>query len=124
MILVDTSIWIDHLRHGSATLGGLLQRQQVAVHPWIVGELACGNLANRRVILELLQQLPQVGPATDTEVLLYIERHRIMGRGVGYVDAHLLAACAIHHAVIWSRDRRLVEIATELRLAWSQKPPT
>lgn len=123
MILVDTSIWIDHLRHGNAALARLLQQQQVAAHPLIVGELACGTLANRRAILELLQQLPQLAPAMDAEVLRFIERHRIMGRGIGYVDAHLLAACAIHHAAIWSRDRRLAEIATELRLAWSPLPP-
>jgi predicted nucleic acid-binding protein len=119
VILADTSIWIDHLRHGNAGLARLLQQQQVAAHPLIIGELACGTLANRREILELLQQLPQFAPAADTEVLQFIERHRIMGRGVGYVDVHLLAACAIQHAVVWSRDRRLVEIATELRLAWS-----
>jgi predicted nucleic acid-binding protein len=123
VILVDTSIWIDHLRHGNARLGALLQQQQVAAHPWIVGELACGNLANRRAILELLQQLPQLGLAADTEVLQFIERHRLMGRAVGYIDAHLLAACAIHHARVWSRERRLVEIATELRLAWSPTSP-
>lgn len=119
MILVDTSIWVDHLRTAGHPLGPLLQTGLVHIHPWVIGELACGNLNNRQEILELLRALPELPPAADPEVLHFIELHRIMGRGIGYIDAHLLAATAIHRASLWTRDRRLNSIAEELRLAYA-----
>ena len=92
MILVDTSIWIDHLRVGEEGLVTLLNSTQVLCHPFVVGELACGNLRNRDEALTLLSELPRIAVATDAEVLYYIEQHGLMGRGIGYIDAHLLAA--------------------------------
>lgn len=118
MILVDTSVWIDHLRSGNDELAKLLDRAQVCSHPFVIGELACGNLHNRDVVLELLSELPHVSVATDREVLFYIEQHRLMGRGMGYLDAHLLAAAALASPVkLWTRDKRLGVLADELGLA-------
>lgn len=92
MILVDTSVWIDHLRAGDEGLIALLSGNQVLTHPFVIGELACGNLANRREVLRLLGDLPKAPVATHAEVLFFIEQHALMGRGIGYVDAHLIAA--------------------------------
>lgn len=119
MILVDTSIWIDHLRETNGALVALLQSDADGVHPWIIGELACGNLRNRKEVLELLGALPQLMPASDGEVLHFIERRHLMGRGVGYIDMHLLAASIIHVARIWIRDKRLCGLAAELGLAYA-----
>ncbi len=119
MILVDTSVWIDHLRAGNAGLVALLDRAQVLAHPFVVGELACGNLRNRAELLRLLQDLPQATVARDTEVLYFIERHRLMGRGIGYVDAHLLATTTLTNpARLWTRDLRLAAVARDLKLAY------
>ena len=118
MTLVDTSVWIEHLRAEDKKLTTLLNSSQVLTHPMVVGELACGNLRNRREILSLLGGLPQVLVATDDEVLFFIERHRLMGRGIGYVDAHLLASTALtQSARLWTHDQRLVQVASELNLA-------
>jgi hypothetical protein len=115
VILVDTSVWIDHLRTGDLVLGGLLDRAAVLGHVFVRGELACGNLRRRDEILALLADLPQALVATDAEVLELIERHRLMGRGIGYVDAHLLAATLLTGgASLWTRDLRLAEMAHEL----------
>ena len=117
MILVDTSVWVDHLRSGNARLASLLEDTQVTTHPFVIGELACGNLANRAGILSLLQKLPQVPAATDTEVLYFIEQQQLMGRGIGYVDAHLLAATALAgRSGLWTLDRRLAALAGALGL--------
>ncbi len=118
MILVDTSIWIDHLRSGNESLAALLQGELVCIHPWIIGELACGNLTNRTELLELLGALPRLTPASDDETLLFIEKRRLMGRSIDYVDMHLLAACIIHGARLWTRDRRLTQVAADLGLAY------
>lgn len=119
MILVDTSLWIDHLRAGNESLSRLLCENRVCIHPWIIGELACGNLNNRQEILGLLQALPQLSPAAENEVLSFIEAQRLMGLGIGYIDAHLLAASAIHAAQLWTRDKRLDRVAGQLRLAYT-----
>ncbi len=120
MILADTSIWIDHLRSkGDPHLIALLQQNTIWVHPWIVGEIACGNLAHRIAILRELQKLPQIPVARESEVLFVIERHRLMGRGIGYIDAHLLTAAAAQGARIWTRDKRLLTVAAELRILHS-----
>jgi predicted nucleic acid-binding protein len=116
MILVDTSIWIEHIRKPNSRLIGLLEAELVSMHPWVVGELACGNLANRANTLYLLGSLPRVAVATDDEVLFFIDKHSISGRGVGYLDMHLLSAAALGNQKIWTRDGRLSEVASSLGL--------
>ena len=121
MILVDTSVWIDHLRAGDAELATLLNGSQVLMHPFVLGELACGNLRNRTEVLALLKDLPQAVLANDEEVLFFIERHALMGRGMGYVDAHLLAAVTLGGVTkIWTRDKRLRAVADALALAYGK----
>jgi predicted nucleic acid-binding protein len=115
VILVDTSVWIDHLRAGDPVLGGLLDRAAVLGHVFVRGELACGNLRRRGEILALLAGLPQAVVAADGEVMGLIERRRLMGRGIGYVDAHLLASALLTAgARLWTRDVRLGEVAREI----------
>lgn len=111
MVLVDTSVWIDHLRRGNVGLEQPLQEGKVLCHPFIIGELACGNLKNRANILSLLHTLPLVRTAGDDEVLRFIEQHRLMGQGLGYIDAHLLASCHLSHVPIWTHDNRLAAVA-------------
>jgi predicted nucleic acid-binding protein len=118
MILVDTSIWIDHLRSGNKWLVDLLDREQVLAHPFVTGELALGNLRGRGTMLSDLRDLPQALVATEAEVLRLIDQKRLFGRGIGYVDAHLLAAVRLTgEAQLWTADRRLQTIAAELGLA-------
>ena len=117
MVLVDTSVWVAHLRNGGIGLDALLTEGQVLCHPFIVGELACGNLRHRSEILSHLQALPQAIPAKHEEVLQFIENHRLMGKGLGYVDMHLLASVILTRVSLWTLDRKLNEIAVKLRLA-------
>ncbi len=118
MILVDTSVWIHYLRHGDSQLAKLLDAGQVLSHPFVIGELACGNLKNRHNLLALLRRLPASISATDPEVLSFIEQHELMGRGIGYIDVHLLASLYLSTpALIWTRDKRLAAIARELSVA-------
>ncbi len=120
MVLADTSVWVDHLRQGDALLVKLLQAQQVLMHPLVAGELACGNLKNRKGLLGLLDALPQAMQAEHAEVRAFIEARKLMGRGLGYLDASLLAATAIHGgAHLWSRDKRLNEAARQLGIAFT-----
>ena len=120
MILVDTSVWIDHFRTGVAKLGAALESGEVVMHPFVRGEIACGSLANRREILRLMAELPQASVVSDSEALHFIEERQLMGRGIGYVDVHLLASSVLAEGVkIWTRDRRLAKIAGELDLAVS-----
>lgn len=115
MILVDTSVWIDHLRAGDAGLARLLEAGLVATHPLVVGELAMGNLHARDTVLALLGKLPQAIAATDDEVLAHITRHRLFGIGIGYADAHLLASTQLTAGTsLWTRDRRLRAAADRL----------
>jgi len=118
LILVDTSIWIDHLRTAGGPLAAVLQTNRVCSHASVIGELACGSLANRSEVLGLLQALPRLSGANDEEALHFIDRHQLMGRGIGYIDVHLLAACALSGARLWSRDKRLVALAEALGLAY------
>ena len=119
MILVDTSVWIDHLRSGETALAAALEDGRVLMHPFVLGELACGNLENRDEVLELLGDLPVAPTATDPEVLGLIERRALMGRGIGYIDVHLLASAALADVGrLWTRDRRLAAAAAELELAF------
>lgn len=121
MILVDTSIWIDHLREGSPGLTKALEGAWVLMHPFILGELACGNLRNREVLLGLLGELPTVPRATDPEVLVFIAEHALMGRGLGYLDVHLLASVVLAGDVrLWTRDRSLHKVAVELGVAHAE----
>lgn len=121
MILVDSSVWIDHLRVGNAELSAALEAGLVLTHPFVVGELACGNITNRSEILAWLQNLSSAPVATHEEVLAFIDARSLMGRGIGYVDAHLLASAALaDHARLWTRDRRLRRLAEELALAYGE----
>jgi predicted nucleic acid-binding protein len=124
VILVDTSVWVEHLRRGLPRLAVLLQEWKVLIHPWVIGELACGNLRNRAEVLELLQGLPAALVASDQEVLLLIERDQLMGRRIGYVDAHLLASAKLSHCQLWTQDRRLAALAQEGGLAVMQAEET
>jgi predicted nucleic acid-binding protein len=117
VILVDTSVWIDHLRAGNAVLERLLDSGGVLGHPFVVGELALDNLRRRDVVLGALRQLPRAVVASDEEVLGFIAAARLFGRGIGYVDAHLLAAARLTpDARLWTRDRRLRAVAAQLDL--------
>lgn len=121
MILADTSVWIDHFRVGNPTLIELLNTSQVLAHPFVIGELACGNLKNRKTILSLLHDLPISSIASDEETLFFIDRHRLMGRGIGYIDAHLLASTSLTGTVrLWTSDKRLDAIAAEMKLAFKR----
>jgi len=118
VILVDTSVWVDHLRVGDETLTGLLETGRVLVHPFVVGELVLGNLRQREAILGYLQDLPQVEVATKGEVLHFIERQDLAGLGIGYLDVHLLASTQLTSgSSLWTRDKRLSAVADQLGLA-------
>jgi predicted nucleic acid-binding protein len=118
MILVDTSVWIDHLRIGDKRLGDLLNTSSVLMHPFVVAEIALGQLRQRAVVLETLSDLPTATLATNAEVLGFIDRHILFGRGIGYVDVHLLAATRLTpSATLWTTDRRLQKVAADLGLA-------
>lgn len=124
MILVDTSVWVDHLRRGDAQLVNLLERANVAMHPFVVGEIACGSLRDRSSILELLQDLPAAVVAEGEEVLGFIERHVLHGNGIGYVDVHLLASVALTEgAKLWTRDKSLRRVAQALGCAFRDAAP-
>jgi len=122
MVLADTSVWIDHLRIADPQLTRLLRRGEVYIHPWIIGELACGHLTPREKTIQSLKELPQLLPARPDEVLVFIDANRLMGRGIGYVDLHLLAAVKQNGATIWTRDKRLLQAAIELKLAHIPPP--
>ena len=107
MTLVDTSVWVDHLRRRNERLVVLLDDAQVLCHPFVVGELACGNLKNRRAILRYLAALPAVSQAEHAEVLHLIESRLLHGRGPGWVDAHLLASCPINGCEPWTFEKPL-----------------
>ena len=119
-ILVDTSIWVAHLRAGDASLSRMLDAGGVAIHPFVIGEIALGHLRRRDVVLGALADLPRLPCATDEEVLAFIDAADLAGRGIGYVDAHLLAALKLAPGtLLWTRDRRLDEVARRLDLAMS-----
>ncbi|QHE86025.1 type II toxin-antitoxin system VapC family toxin [Hydrogenophaga sp. BPS33] len=118
MILVDTSVWIDHLRSSDAALVERLHQGAVLGHPFVTGELALGSLRQRAAVLEALRALPQATPARDDEVLLFVEQHALHGLGIGWVDAHLLAATRLTAgAQLWTRDKRLLATCQRLGLA-------
>ena len=118
MILVDSSIWVDHLRARDETLVDLLNIGRVLTHPFVIGELALGNLRQRDIVLAHLQDLPQARVVTDHEILQFIGRRQLFGLGIGYVDAHLLAAVRLTlGASLWTRDKRLLKVANQMGLA-------
>jgi len=116
VILVDTSVWIDHLRRGNERLRDLLEEGSVLCHPFVVGELACGHLKNRDEILALLDALPEARVADQHEVLHVIHRHRLYARRLGWVDAHLLASALLNRSRLWTLDKPLNKAARALRI--------
>lgn len=118
-IIVDTSIWIDHLHKREVNLVKLLDDDAVACHPFIIGEIACGSIRDRAVFLELLQALPILQIVEPHELLHFIERNHIPGSGIGLVDVHLLATCRLHNCRIWTKDKKLLVLASKLHLAIS-----
>ena len=121
MILVDTSVWVDHLRHGDASLSQFLDQAQVMCHPMVVGELACGNLKSRAVVLALLADLPSASVASEAEVLGFIQAQSLFGLGIGYVDVHLCASAKLNGVQLWTRDKRLQAVAERLGLAYQEE---
>lgn len=118
MVLVDTSIWVTHLRERDERLVALLEEGAVCSHPFVVGELACGNLKNRMEILALLQALPSAEVAEHEEILAFIESKQLMGKGLGYVDVHLLGSAVLSDVPLWTADRRLAESASTLGICF------
>ena len=118
MILIDTPIWIDHLRSGDKALAHALGERRVLTHPSVIGEIALGNLRQRALVMTLLQRLPTARVATNDEALAFIEAQKLTGTGIGLIDAHLLASVKLTPgAKLWTRDRRLHEIAARMKLA-------
>ncbi len=114
MVLVDTSVWVSHLREGDVGLEKLLNDGEVVCHPFIIDELACGSLKNRREILIHLQSLPKTILAEDEEVLEFIENHQLMGKGLGYIDIHLIAAAVLTDVPLWTFDKTLDKISEKI----------
>ncbi len=123
MIIVDTSVWIEHLRKTDTQLVQLLDKSLVLMHPFIIGELACGNLHNRLQILTLLKNIPLAKEASHQEVLYFIEHNQLMGCGIGYIDAHLLTSTALtNDTKIWTYDKRLANLSNEIGLSITNLP--
>ena len=121
MILVDTSVWIDHFRFVDEGLVAILESGQVVNHHFVTGELACGNLLNREEILKMLKSLSQVVTATEAEALFFMEQHLLMGQGLGYIDCHLLTSTALTPSTqLWTRDKSLKEAANFLNLIYME----
>ena len=119
MLLIDSSVWIDHLRCANKQLSQLLNSNQVSIHCMIIGELACGNLNNRSELLALWQQLPMVSEASHREVIYAINQYQWMGKGIGYIDAHLLASTLLtDNTALWTLDKRLQQVAVLFGVAF------
>lgn len=114
MTLVDTSVWVDHLRRGVPRLAALLEEGSVLCHPFVAGELACGHLGQRDRVLGLLATLPQAPTASHDETLRLLRAHSLHGQGLGWIDVHLLASALLGHSALWTRDRRLAAAALRL----------
>jgi predicted nucleic acid-binding protein len=118
VILVDTSVWIGHLRAGDSLLARMLETAVVLTHPFVIGEIALGHLRQRTQVLGMLQDLPRAAVASEQEVLAFIDRQELFGDGIGYVDAHLLASVRLTQAAgLWTHDKRLANAAKRLNLA-------
>ena len=118
MVLVDTSIWISHFREGNQHLRDLLRDEFVVCHPFVIGELACGNIKNRKEIISLLQALPQAKTVDDDEILQFIENKRLMGLGIGLIDVHLLASSLLTNVSLWTADKQLGSVASKLNILY------
>ena len=118
MVLVDTSVWVSHLRHGNEDLQKLLHGGEVVCHPFIVGELACGNLKNRNEILTYLQSLPMTILTEDEEALRFIEDHQLMGKGLGYIDVHLIASAVLTNVLLWTLDKTLDKFTEKIGIKY------
>ena len=118
MVLVDTSVWVEHLRSGSIGLESLLDEGSVVCHLFIVGELACGNLSNRIEVLTLLKALPLANHAEHEEVMHFIDNCALMGKGLGYIDMHLLASAILTKVAIWTLDKKLRDVSSKLGLEY------
>ena len=116
MVLVDTSVWVNHLRKGDIQLEELLFDGDVVCHPFVIGELACGNIKNRSEILALLQALPQTPTIDLAEYLYFIEQNHLSGIGIGFVDVHLLSSAKLSGIPLWTNDKRLKETALKLKI--------
>jgi len=116
MVLVDTSVWVSYLRNGNVELSNLLNDGEVICYPFIIGELACGNLKNRSEILALLKLLPQVNTIEHEDALYFIENNDVMGKGLGYIDIHLAASSLISDVPIWTMDKNLERVANALKI--------
>lgn len=123
MILVDTAIWIDHLHAGIEDMSDLLADYKVALHPFVRGEIALGNLRRRERLMADLDDLPEAPVGTDREVHSFIEKHSLFGTGIGYVDAHLLVSARLGRMLLWTRDKRLLAVAVSLSLASPSHKP-
>jgi len=121
MILVDTSVWINHFRKSDHHLEKLLIDGEVVCHPHIIGELACGNMKNRQEILSLIQALPQTPLVEFEEFLFFVEQNHLFGKGIGFVDIHLLASARLAQAPLWTADKRLKTASIELRINYRIK---
>ena len=119
MVIVDTSIWVTHLRQGNQQLEELLLGAEVVCHPFIVGELACGSIKNRKEVLSLLRSLPMVSAVNLDELLYFIEQNKLMGTGICFVDSHLLASAQLSKIPLWTSDKRLKSSAVILNLAYN-----
>jgi predicted nucleic acid-binding protein len=118
MVLVDTSVWVSHLRDGNVDLEKLLNNGEVVCHPFIVGELACGNLKNRNEILAYLQSLLKTVVAEDEEVLKFIENNQLMGKGLGYIDVHLIASAVLTDVSLWTFDKTLDKFTKKIGISY------
>jgi predicted nucleic acid-binding protein len=116
--LVDSSVWIDHLRVANEILSDLIEQREALTHPFIIGEIALGAIRSRSAVLASLDELPTAPVASDDDVRYLIEQHRLFGRGIGYVDAHLIAATRLRPGTkLWTRDRRLLAVANQFSVA-------
>jgi predicted nucleic acid-binding protein len=123
VILVDASVWIDHLRRAEPELVRLLEEGQVICHPFVIGELACGHLRRREAFLTQLAELPMAPSATHREAMVFVERHALAGRGIGWVDVHLLACALLSRTTaLWTRDKRLAALAATLGVLHQPRP--
>lgn len=116
MVLVDTSIWVSHLRHGNSRLQKLLEESTVASHPFVLGELACGNISNRTEVISLIRSLPTLDVVEHDELVVFIENNELMGKGLGLVDVHLMAAAALAGIPLWTQDRKLNQVCNRLNI--------
>lgn len=117
-MLVDTSVWIDHFRRSDPALAAALDRGDVQCHDFVIGELACGTLPRRDVVLALIQALPRIPGVAHDEAMALVAERRLWGKGLAWIDVSLLAAALIAGVPLWTRDRRLRDVVRDLDLAW------